>query len=64
MTVDTRQTKTVARMAMTIISAEPTPEAAARWAHRAETLAAWLATEWRREQEQAQRAVFHEASAN
>ena len=33
--------------------AEPSPEAAARWSRRAETLAAWLLSEWQRERTEA-----------
>ena len=50
MTADTRQIETVARMAMAIAPAESSPEAAERWARRAEILAQWLLAMWRREQ--------------
>lgn len=37
----------VGPMAMSIVSAEPSHRAEERWAQRTETLAAWLAGEWK-----------------
>jgi hypothetical protein len=39
----------VGQFEMTVAIAEPSPEVAPRWARRAETLAAWLLSEWLRE---------------
>lgn len=35
---------------MRIMMAEPTPESRARWERRGDALAAWLVSEWEREQ--------------
>jgi len=46
------QVETIGRFALHVAEAEAAGEAAERWSRRAETLAAWLAAEWRREQAQ------------
>jgi len=46
MTADAEQVERVTHMAMTIDSAEPSPEASKRWSQRADALAAWLSAEW------------------
>jgi hypothetical protein len=37
---------------MVVVCAEPSPEAAARWARRAEMLAGWLLSEWQHERQE------------
>ena len=49
MTVDAPEVETIGQFRMVTQFTEPSPEAAARWSRRAETLAAWLQTEWQRE---------------
>lgn len=39
----------IALFEMTVAITEPSPEAAARWSRRAESLAGWLLSEWQRE---------------
>jgi len=48
-TVNLDATERVGNIEMRITFAEPSPESAARWARRAEALAAWLLAEWQRE---------------
>lgn len=64
MTADAEPVETVARIAMTIVSAEPTPEAEERWARRAEILAAWLVAAWRLEQARLEESVVPEFGLN
>jgi hypothetical protein len=45
-TVDTAEVETIGQIQMAIAFADPSPEAAARWAQRAEMLAGWLLSEW------------------
>lgn len=47
---NTNATERVGNIEMRVAFAEPTPESEARWARRAEALAAWLLAEWQREQ--------------
>lgn len=53
MTEDALQTERVGQFDLAVVRAEPSPEAAARWARRAEALAAWLLSEWERERPEA-----------
>ena len=48
-TVDTSEVETIGQFQMALEFAEPSPEPAARWSRRAETLAALLLSEWQRE---------------
>lgn len=53
MTEGTLRTEHIGQFDMAVVCAEPSPEAAARWAHRTEALAAWLLSEWQREHPEA-----------
>lgn len=57
MTADVEQVEMVTHMAMTIASAEPSPEVEERWARRVEVLAAWLADQWCYEQARLEESV-------
>jgi hypothetical protein len=48
-----REVEQVGKFEMTLVCAESSPEAAERWARRAEALAAWLLSEWQREHPEA-----------
>ena len=52
MTEDARQTQRVGQFDLAVVCADPSPEAAARWARRAEMLAGWLLSEWQRERQE------------
>jgi len=52
---DAPRTERVGQVDLAVALAEPSPEGAPRWARRAETLTAWLLTEWQREHEEARR---------
>jgi hypothetical protein len=56
MTTDVPAVQHVGRFTLSVAPADPTPETAATWSRRAETLAAWLLAEWKREQEGRRRA--------
>jgi hypothetical protein len=49
-TEDAPQTERVGQFDLSVVCAEPSPEAAELWARRAEALVAWLLAEWQREQ--------------
>jgi hypothetical protein len=51
-TVDTTEVETIGQVQLAIAFADPSPEAAARWARRAEMLAGWLLSEWQRERQE------------
>jgi hypothetical protein len=51
-TVDTSEVETIGQFQMAIEFAELSPEAAARWARRAEMLAGWLLSEWQHERQE------------
>lgn len=53
MTEDAPQTERVGQFDLAVVCAKSSPEAAARWARRAEALAAWLLSEWQREHPEA-----------
>ena len=48
-----QEVEQVGKFEMTSVCAEPSPEAAERWALRAEALRAWLLAEWEREHPEA-----------
>ncbi len=48
MSPDPPPTDIVSGFALTVATADPSPEAEARWAQRAEILANWLTGEWHR----------------
>jgi len=43
--------ETIGKIGFTIRAGEHTPESQRRWDNRADTLAAWLLSEWRKEQQ-------------
>lgn len=49
MTEDALPTERVGQFDLAVVCAESSPEAAVRWARRAEMLAQWLAAEWQHE---------------
>ena len=53
MTEDAPEVETIGQFRMVTQFTEPSPEAAARWSRRAETLAAWLLSEWQRDRAEA-----------
>jgi len=52
-TVDAPEVETIGQFRMVTQFTAPSPEAVARWSRRAETLAAWLLSEWQRERTEA-----------
>jgi len=52
-TESTLRTEHIGQFDMAVVYAEPSPEAATRWAHRTEALATWLLSEWLREHPEA-----------
>lgn len=43
----------IGQFEMTVVVAEPSPDAEQRWERRADALAAWLLAEWQRERQEA-----------
>lgn len=55
MTTAADATDRVGKFEMRVVPADRTPESDERWAHRSESLAAWLLSRWRLQQQAQQK---------